>query len=114
MFVVYVAGPYRAKDAWAREQNIRRAEEAAFALAEMGAAPLCPHTMTRFFDGTLSDDYWLAVTLELMRRCDAILLLDGWERSAGARAEAAEADGKLLVFRGLDAVRAYLKAPPGR
>lgn len=89
--VLYIAGPFRAANAWLVEQNVRRAEEAALRAAELGWVPLCPHSMTRFFDGTLTDEYWLAATLELLRRCDAILMLPGWQGSAGARAEHAEA-----------------------
>ena len=85
--VVYIAGPYRADTAWDIEQNTRRAEDAALYVAHLGATPLCPHTMTRFMQGTLTDGYWLAATLELARRCDAILLVDGWERSEGSQGE---------------------------
>lgn len=97
--VVYIAGPFRAPNSWVREKNIREAEELAFRVAECGAMPLCPHTNTRFFDGTLSDEFWLAGILELLRRCDAIALTARWMESSGARAEHewARANG-LAVF----------------
>lgn len=91
MKVIYIAGPFRGSNAWAVECNIRRAEKVAFEVAEMGLVPLCPHTMTRFFNGTLTDAYWLAATMELLRRCDAILLLPCWQSSSGSVAERAEA-----------------------
>lgn len=89
--VVYVAGPYRATTPWGVEQNVRRAEEVALELARRGYVPLCPHTMYRFFDGQCDDAFWLGGTLELMRRCDLVVMVDGWEASQGSRGEHAEA-----------------------
>jgi hypothetical protein len=89
--VIYIAGRFRGANAWEVERNIRKAEELAFAVAELGAMPLCPHTNTRFFDGTLTPEHWLDGTLELMRRCDAVVFTDDWQLSSGARTEHADA-----------------------
>ena len=91
--LIYVAGPYRANNAWDVEQNIRRAESLAFTLALAGAYPITPHANTRgYFECAQSDPlFWLGGTLELMRRCDAIALLDTWGNSSGAMAEHEEA-----------------------
>jgi hypothetical protein len=91
MKVIYVAGPYRDESAWGIEQNIRHAEEIGLEIAKLGAASLIPHTLYRFFQGVLPDRFWLDATLELMRRCDAILLCDGWKGSSGSVAEKHEA-----------------------
>lgn len=85
--VVYIAGPFRGANAWAIECNVRRAETKALDAAGAGFIPLCPHTNTRFFHGTFSDQFWIDATLELLRRCDAVLLVPGWEASAGTRGE---------------------------
>jgi len=90
--VVYIAGPFRAETAWDVERNIRRAEELAHQVWMAGMVALCPHTNTRFFDGTGTDRLWLEGTLELLRRCDAVLFTPDWERSSGARAEKEEAE----------------------
>lgn len=87
MKTVYIAGPFRADNAWLIERNIRVAEETALAVAAAGAAPLCPHTMYRYFQGALPDSFWLEATLELARRCDAIIMCDDWENSSGSMAE---------------------------
>jgi len=97
MKVVYVAGPYRGKNNWEIENNIRRAEEVALRIWRTGkAAVICPHTETRFFQGAAPDEIWLDGTLELLRRCDAIFLLPGWLDSVGTRGERHEA-----IHRGL-------------
>lgn len=87
MMVVYVAGPFRGPSSWAIEQNIRRAETLALQVWRRGAAALCPHTNTRFFHGAADDRVWLDGDLELLSRCDAILMTDNWQQSDGARKE---------------------------
>lgn len=100
MNVVYIAGPYRASTPWEIEQNIRRAEEVALEVALSGAMPLCPHTMTRFYGGQATDEFWLAGTMELLRRSDAVMLVEGWQDSAGTLAEVDAADDLALpTFR---------------
>jgi len=110
MKVVYIAGPFRGESAWAIEQNIRRAEELALGAWRLGAAVLCPHTNTRFFQGAAPDEVWLSGDLEMLRRCDAVLLTDDWPKSHGAQAEKAEAHRVgLPVFFGLDSLADWLK-----
>jgi nucleoside 2-deoxyribosyltransferase len=97
MKVIYVAGPFRGKDSWEMENNIRRAEALALDVWRTGYfAALCPHTNTRFFQGAAPDKVWLEGDLELLRRCDAVVLTADWKRSSGARNEVREA-----LFRGI-------------
>ena len=96
--VIYVAGPFRGKTPWDVEKNIRRAEELALRVANAGAMPLCPHTMTRYFDRQCTDAFWLEGTLELLRRCDAVIFTDAWAKSAGAIGENQEAMRKIPIF----------------
>lgn len=52
-----------------------------------------PHSNTGHLDDScsLSEQYWLDATMELMRRCDAVVLCPGWQHSSGTLAEIAEA-----------------------
>ena len=85
--VVYVAGPFRGPNAWEIEQNIRRAEELGLAVWRMGAAAVIPHCNTRFFQGAAPDEVWLKGDIEILKRCDAVILTEDWQRSSGARGE---------------------------
>ena len=87
MKVVYVAGPFRGPDSWTIENNIRRAETLALEVWRLGAAAICPHTNTRFFQGAAPDNVWLDGDLAILGKCDAMLMTPDWERSGGARAE---------------------------
>lgn len=53
--------------------------------------PVIPHSNNRFFNGLLTEQFWLDGTLEMLRRCDAIMLADGWRTSKGTEAEINEA-----------------------
>ena len=111
--LIYIAGPYRAANAWEVEQNIRRAEAVGVEVAKLGAYPVIPHTNTRgYFEHVQSDpNFWLESTLELMRRCDGVFLTPDWLRSTGARAEADEAVRlKLPIFRDLAELGFALRA----
>jgi hypothetical protein len=91
MKLVYVAGPYRAKTAWEVEQNVRRAEEWCLKIAHYGHAPVCVHTMYRFFHKLKDDQFWIDATLALLQRCDAAIFIDGWKDSEGSLGENKEA-----------------------
>ena len=85
--VIYIAGPYRGVTPWDVECNIRAAEAIAFEVAKTGNIPLCPHSMYRYFDKALPDEYWLEITTQLLSPCDAIVMCPGWEDSAGSVCE---------------------------
>jgi len=113
MKVIYIAGPYRANNSWDVERNIRVAEDLAYRAAELGAVPLCPHSMFRFFDRTQTDLFWLEGTAELLRRCDAILMGPWWSASVGSckEKEIAEQMGIPVFFAsgGLHDVEQWIK-----
>lgn len=109
MKCVYVAGPFRGDNAWEIENNIRRAETLALSVWRLGAAAICPHTNTRFFQGAAPDEVWLKGDIEILRRCDAVILTDDWKRSSGARAEVAEAYSRgIPVFTSLADLEEWL------
>lgn len=110
MKCVYIAGPFRGDNAWEVENNIRRAETLALQVWRLGAAAICPHANTRFFSGTLPDVDWLTGDLEILRRCDAVIVTDDWRRSEGARAEVAEAYNRgLPVFTHITPLEEWLR-----
>jgi hypothetical protein len=109
MKVVYVAGPFRGANAWEIEENIRRAERLALQVWRSGAAALCPHTNTRFFQGAADDAVWLAGDLELLARCDAMILTPNWRASSGARAEHAFATKRgMPIFQDIPDLQKWL------
>jgi len=111
MILVFVSGPIAANNTWLRERNIRRAEEVALELLEYGYSVFCPHTMTRFFEGALPPKVFYRADLEVLRRCDAVLLVPGWEDSNGSREELREANRRgIPAFTDLNVLKMTL--PP--
>ena len=90
MKLVYTAGKYRGGTIWGTRQNIRLAELVMGDLVCMGLSVICPHKNTALMDGIVSPndhEVWLAIDLEMLKRCDAIVMLPNWINSEGAKAE---------------------------
>ena len=109
MKLIYVAGPFRATNSWDMEANIRRAETLALEVWRAGAAAICPHSNTRFYQGAAPDEVWLDGDLEMVRRSDALVMTPDWERSSGARGEHDLAVGLgIPVFYDIEGLRIWL------
>lgn len=109
MRVVYVAGPFRGKSHWDVAENVRNAERLALEVWRLGAVALCPHANTAHFDGAADDSVWLEGDLELLRRCDAMILTPDWRRSTGATKEKEFAEGLgIPVFETLEGLDDWL------
>lgn len=119
MKVIYIAGPFRSineatgkSDAWGVQQNVMKAMTLALEVWKLGHAALCPHSNAMFFQDAhgCEDRVWLEGDLELLRRCDGVLLIDNWARSSGARAEKAYAKSiGLPVFMELRDLKDWLR-----
>ena len=88
MRIIYVAGKYRDEHPYKIQENIDKAKEVA---KEVWAYPhfaaICPHMNSAHFEGINSEQHFIDATLEMMLRCDAVLLVPGWETSEGTIGE---------------------------
>jgi len=91
MKLAYISGPYRAETPHGIVENIRNAEAVAIELWRMGYAVICPHKNTALLDGACDDDVWLEGDLEMLRRCDVVVVLPKWVESEGTMDEIEEA-----------------------
>ena len=94
MPAVYIAGPYRSHTQQGVDLHIQSARHVGLLACRKGWSVVIPHSNTSHLDlcaPDLGDAFWLAATMELMRRCDAVVLCPGWERSTGTMAEIEEA-----------------------
>lgn len=110
MKLIYIAGPYRASCQLKTQRNIVRAESVGKRVLTQltGWFPVIPHMNTAMWDfdsmlKTVSDKDYLDGTMEIMRRCDAVLAFD---TSEGTRAEIAEAEKLgIPVYKRIEDVR---------
>lgn len=112
MKVVYIAGPMSADDSFQFERNCRAADELAAWLHQRFPSELAVInclSSNRHYDGLcyfrphceeeearISHDDWLAKDVEILLRCDAVVLLPGWQNSLGATIEVKAAKDKGL------------------
>ena len=91
MKVVYVAGKYRDQHPYLIQEHIDKAKELAKKVWAAGHAAICPHLNSINFEGLNTEQHFIDGTLELMRRCDVVLLVPNWKDSEGTKGEIAEA-----------------------
>lgn len=107
MKLVFVAGKFAGANAWEVACNVHEAEAAALRVAQLGGMPIVPHSLGQHMFGALPEEFWRAGCLQLLSRCDGILLLPRWLVSAGAIAEANYAKQHGIEHWGI----AHLDAP---
>jgi hypothetical protein len=102
MKCIYIAGPYRDATVSGIRQNIANAESLAIEVWKLGAVALCPHKNSAYLDGVVPDRVFLDGGIELLRLCDAVVTVGGWQKSQGSRDEIAYAEShKIPVFHSI-------------
>jgi hypothetical protein len=83
--LVYVSGKYTGEI----DANITAARKVAIELWNTGHAVICPHLNTAHFeiDCAAHYDQYIAGDLNMISRCDALVMVPGWEDSKGANIE---------------------------
>lgn len=90
MILTYLAGPFTASTPWEIEVNIRAAEEAAELIlkARDDVSLIVPHSLSRCFVGRAgTPQYWYDATMRMLEACEAVVMIDRWQHSTGARNE---------------------------
>ena len=84
--IVYIAGKYLGKTPEETELNIIRARGAMLRLSREGWFVYCPHSHSSGFEvyEDIKNEFWYNHGIEMLSRCDAIYMLNGWEDSVGA------------------------------
>jgi len=88
--LIYIAGPYTGD----RDKNIQDARKVSIELWKKGHAVVCPHLNTaKMEDDGIEYDVILRGDVDIISRCDAIMMMENWEESSGASLEHKYAEG---------------------
>jgi nucleoside 2-deoxyribosyltransferase len=93
--LVYLAGPYsplnKGENSFVqREDFINNSRRAAIWCAENGIGYFSPHLNSAHFDAAVPHvdyEFWMEMDFLILGKCDALVLLNGWEHSLGAKRE---------------------------
>lgn len=108
--LVYVAGKYTSEHAYQVDENIDKSKHLARQVSLLGALGVSPHCVSGHAGGIQDYDWWIAATLKLMLRCDAVLMMEGWRDSKGSCGEHEMAFRiGMPVFYTLDEVKYWLE-----
>jgi hypothetical protein len=117
VILCYIAGPFSGATRAHVEANIARAVDLAVEVAKLGAFPVCPHANTADsrFEHVQPYQFWIDATLAMLRPCEALITVEGWENSSGARGEVAWMRAKYRpVFHTVTELAEYMRAFPRR
>lgn len=93
MKMIYIAGKYTdARGEWYQHLNIELAKRVARHFWKKGDyAVICPHANSAFMGDSSPSNWemWLEGDLEMIKRCDMIVMLPNYKDSAGALKELA-------------------------
>lgn len=81
--IIYLAGPYTG-NRFQKLRNIWRAMNVAGELWKQGMIVFSPHLNMGFFDSKLTYGQAMDACLEFLSRCDAVVMMPGWEASRGS------------------------------
>src|SRR3990167_5052970 len=104
--IVYISGSYSGEIS----NNIQKARETAIKVWETGYTAFCPHLNTIHFENDCKCVYedYIAGDIEIINRCNALLMVEGWEQSEGANTEHDYAKGYgLPIFYSIDELNDY-------
>ena len=93
--IIYLATPIRPKNGKTLEGNVQYAKSLALELWKKGYTVICPAANSdlpiSLADKEVEADCWLNGDIEILARCDALVVSPGWETSAGVKGEIAYA-----------------------
>ena len=83
--LIYVSGPYTAPTEEEINENIQRAEDIAVMLMRNGFDVITPHKNTAGYQQyEFTHERYLEQDINILSRCDAIIMMNGWRDSKGA------------------------------
>lgn len=87
MKLIYIAGPYTAETPEGIQENVEAAQQLGrevMSLFPGKVLAVVPHSMGKGLESQEDYAFWCEATIEVMKRCDAVVLVPWWIKSQGA------------------------------
>lgn len=120
MITAYICSPYRAKDKQELRRNKGYAKKLTRLALDSGLAPITPHLyITKVTNENSQDDRrtGLAAGMELLHRCDVVIVGNRYGISEGMAAELKEARGcgiRIIDFELHSSAEEFIEAVHGK
>ena len=89
--IIYLATPIRPKNGKTVDENVRIAKGLALELWKKGYTVICPAANSdlpiSLAEKELEAERWLNGDIEILQRCDAMVVAPDWEKSDGVKGE---------------------------
>lgn len=115
--MIYIAGKYHGNSTRELLANIDLAKEYGQIVLALGLVPFVPHILgyslsrNSIFQQWDSYDWLKHFCLPMLKHCDALLLIPGWEESRGAIIEREFAkNNKIKIFESLNELKKKIKS----
>ena len=89
--LIYLAAKYTEIHPYLIQRNIDRARLCAQEVALLGCCPMTPPLIGSHFEGIQDYLWWGEAYMNLLRRCDGVFMVPGYQNSNGAMKELTEA-----------------------
>ena len=82
--IIYISGPITGRRPAECEMKFNKAERE---IRKRGHTPINPWKIGKLLPVTFEHEDYLEVDLTILKKCDGLLLLEGWQDSIGCRIE---------------------------
>ena len=81
---IYISGPITGRS---DEENEKAFNEAKLEIMKLGHVPVSPWDIGKVLPRSFTHSDYMDIDIEILRRCDAVVFIDGWEKSDGCQLE---------------------------
>lgn len=83
----FISSAYSGGSISEEEINVSKARLIVGVALKFGWVPVCPNVYWHSFADMQDYEFWLEASISLLKTCDVLVLVPGWENSSGVKKE---------------------------